>query len=124
MFGERLQVALKHAHKSRAWLAQKLGVSESAIGLVINGQTKALTAANAVKAAALLDVSALWLAAGEGEMAAVSPTTWRDVARSLATAMDAAERGQRYGLFVNEVDKLVERANLNIKSGSVPEQQH
>lgn len=124
MFGERLQLALKHAKRSRAWLAQKLGVSESAIGLVINGQTKALTAVNAVKAAALLNVSALWLAAGEGEMDSSPATRWRDVARSLATAMDAAERGQRYALFVNEVDKLVERASLSNSTGSISEQQH
>lgn len=124
MFGERLQIALAHSKRSRAWLAKKLGVSESAIGLVINGQTKALTAANAVKAAALLNVNALWLAAGEGEMEALPPTTWRDVARSLATAMDAAERGQRYALFVNEVDKLVERAALGSSNSNIPEQQH
>lgn len=104
--------ALAAAEKDRTWLAAKLGVSDSAITLVINGQTKAMSAANCARAAHLLGVNCLWLATGEGEMLKSEGAVWSTVARSLATAMDAAERGQRYAVFVKEVDSLVERASL------------
>ena len=112
MFGTRLEQALTTRKQSRKWLAGKLGVTESAITMVINGQAKAMNAANCARTAHHLEISALWLATGEGPMSHDSGQVWRDVARNLATALDAAERGQRYALFVREVDTLVERAQL------------
>jgi transcriptional regulator with XRE-family HTH domain len=112
MFGDRLEQALKARKRSRKWLADKLGVTESAITMVLNGQAKSMNAANCTRTAHHLDVSALWLATGDGEMTDEGNQVWRDVARNLATALDAAERGQRFALFVREVDTLVERAQI------------
>ncbi|WP_196303116.1 helix-turn-helix domain-containing protein [Ralstonia solanacearum] len=66
-YGERLQTALKLSHQTRTTLAQHLGISEQAIGQVILGSTKALTAENSARAARFLRVDDLWLATGEGE---------------------------------------------------------
>lgn len=120
MFGQRLQDALEARKKSRKWLAGKLGISESAITMVINGQAKAMNAANCTRTAHYLEISALWLATGDGPMEDRQPEVWRDVARNLATALDSAERGQRYALFVREVDALVERAELERRAAPAP----
>lgn len=64
-YGERLNMALTLARKTRRDLAQHLAVSEQAVGQVINGHTKALSAENTVRAARLLGCSAFWLATGE-----------------------------------------------------------
>ena len=122
MFGHRLQEALNYAGRDRKWLASKLGTSESAITLVINGQSKAMSAVNAARSAHHLRVNCLWLATGEGEMISREGNQWSEVARKLATAMDAAERGQRYAVFVQEVDKMVERADLVIKADAAAAQ--
>lgn len=65
-YAERLTRALDHAGKSRAELARAIGVSPQAIGGLMSGATKALTAENNFKAARALGVSAYWLATGEG----------------------------------------------------------
>jgi transcriptional regulator with XRE-family HTH domain len=79
-FGARLQSALGASNKSRASLAKvlrstdgSLGISASAIGQTINGQTNAMTAENTLRAARFLNVSAYWLATGEGAMHDVLP---------------------------------------------------
>lgn len=112
MFGERLEAALKLRKQSRKWLASKLGVSESAITQVINGQAKAMNAANCARTAHFLEVNALWLATGDGAMTAEPAQLWRTVAFNLATATDAAERGQRFAQFVKEVDEMVEKGEM------------
>lgn len=75
-FGDRLAEALgevtpegrpARARIPRAKLATHLKTSESAIGQVINGVTKAMTAANAAKTADFLKVNWYWLATGEGD---------------------------------------------------------
>lgn len=116
MFEARLKNALSYAGKSRGWLAAQLGVTESAITMVLTGRAKSMSAANCARAAKALGVSGLWLATGDGEMADPDLVIWRDVALNLATAMDAAERGQRYVMFVKEVDAVVERAKLNARA--------
>lgn len=67
--------------------------------MVINGQAKAMNAANCARAARALGVHCLWLATGEGPMADTATQLLRDVAHKLATTLDTAERGQRYALF-------------------------
>lgn len=74
-FGERLQAALTHTGKTRAQLAAVLrdpagnvGISASAVGQVIRGDTNQFTAENAVRAARYLGVDAYWLCTGDGAM--------------------------------------------------------
>lgn len=65
-YGDRLDAALRLANTDRQTLADQLGISVQAIGQVIAGKTKALTAENSAKAAKVLGVSGYWLATGEG----------------------------------------------------------
>lgn len=67
-FQDRLSTALAGASVSPRELARELGVSVQAIGQVLSGETRALTAANCARAARFLAVDTLWLATGEGEM--------------------------------------------------------
>ncbi|HTH08992.1 MAG TPA: hypothetical protein VMA55_05445, partial [Acidovorax sp.] len=67
-YGQRLQQALNHSKKERKDLAKAIGRSVQAVGLVINGQSKAFTAENNANAADYLGVSSYWLATGEGSM--------------------------------------------------------
>lgn len=107
--------------KERQWLADRIGISYASITQALNGQTKNFTAANTARAARALGVDHYWLATGEGALRADMSTVWRDVARNLATALDAAERGQRYALFVQQVDTLIERAELDAKATPTPQ---
>ncbi|MEM4988550.1 helix-turn-helix transcriptional regulator [Collimonas sp. H4R21] len=54
------------AQKDRQELADGIGVSVQAIGQVIAGKTKALTAENSALAAKFLGVDIFWLATGVG----------------------------------------------------------
>lgn len=65
-YGTRLAEALGLADKDRQQLADAIGVSVQAIGQVIAGKTKALTAENSERAARFLRVDPFWLATGEG----------------------------------------------------------
>lgn len=70
---ERMKLALDEAqkaapHKSKAGLARAAGVRAASVTDWFNGKTKSLTYGNAIQAAAYLDVSAQWLASGEGNM--------------------------------------------------------
>lgn len=69
-YGERLAAALRSSGKSRLALSDAVGVSVQAIGSVVNGYTKAMTAENNAKAAAFLGCDPNWLATGKGSMAA------------------------------------------------------
>ena len=64
-YGARLAVALGLAGATRDSLAKALGVSVQAIGQVILGTTKAMTAENTMLAARFLGVSPFWLATGK-----------------------------------------------------------
>lgn len=78
-YGERLEAALmakRPADKAaRQWLADQLEISVQAVGQVIAGKTKALTAENHEKAVQALGCSGLWLATGQGELIPVQPLT-------------------------------------------------
>lgn len=78
-FSERLDLALSQAQKTRSELAKALrspkggmGVSPSAIGQLLDGKSKAMSAENCLRAARFLSVDAFWLATGEGQMIARS----------------------------------------------------
>lgn len=71
-YGSRLHAALERKNTSREDLAKAIGRTPQAVGQVINGTTKALTAENNSRAAAFLGVNPDWLATGEGEMLATS----------------------------------------------------
>lgn len=66
-YGQRLAHAIELARVDRAKLATAIGVSVQAVGQVIKGVTKALTADNSARAARFLRVDHFWLATGEGE---------------------------------------------------------
>jgi len=66
-YGERLAEALRISGKERQHLADAMNVSVQAIGQVILGNTKALTAENTAYAAKYLGVDYYWLATGKGE---------------------------------------------------------
>jgi SOS-response transcriptional repressor LexA len=69
-YGKRLQQAMD-AHqppRQRKEVAKALGISPQALGLVLRGTTKSLTAENNAAAADYLDVDPTWLATGEGGM--------------------------------------------------------
>jgi transcriptional regulator with XRE-family HTH domain len=96
-FGERLQLALSAANKTRANLAKVLrssdgtmGVSASAVGQTINGQSNSMTAENTMRAARFLNVNAFWLATGEGSMRETSTP------RGIPTSLQAAEPPATY----------------------------
>jgi hypothetical protein len=74
-FGDRLQKALSVRSVSRTDLAKVLrtpdgglGISTSAIGQVVRGESNAMSAENTVRAARFLRISPFWLATGEGPM--------------------------------------------------------
>lgn len=67
-YGSRLQAALERKKASKTDLAKAMGRTPQAVGQVINGTTKALTAENNSLAAIYLGVNPDWLATGEGEM--------------------------------------------------------
>lgn len=70
-YGLRLKQAMKLAQlperEGRAKLAEALSISVQAVGMVINGKTKAFAAEQSARAARFLEVDHFWLATGEGE---------------------------------------------------------
>jgi phage repressor protein C with HTH and peptisase S24 domain len=78
-YGERLEIALAvkrpEDKNARQWLADQLDISVQAVGQVITGKTKALTAENHEKAVRALGCSGLWLATGQGECVSVHALT-------------------------------------------------
>lgn len=65
-YGERLEEALRLAGCERKALCGAVGITLQALGQVISGKTKALTAENSARAAKFLQVDHFWLATGEG----------------------------------------------------------
>lgn len=70
-YGERLEEALKIAGRERKELCAAVGITLQALGQVISGKTKALTAENSARAARFLQVDHFWLATGEGAPSAM-----------------------------------------------------
>lgn len=69
-YGLRLQAAMDNHRppRTRKEVAEALGISVQALGLVLRGKTKSLTAENNARAADYLGVDPTWLATGEGDM--------------------------------------------------------
>lgn len=67
-YSERLRSALETRKVSVSQLATGMGVSYQAVKRVLDGLSKAFSAANNTKAAAFLRVSPDWLATGTGSM--------------------------------------------------------
>jgi transcriptional regulator with XRE-family HTH domain len=76
-YGKRLKIAMGLAglleadgevkSGAMAKIGSELGISGSAVGMVLSGQTKQFTPENSAKAARFLKVDHFWLATGEGE---------------------------------------------------------
>lgn len=66
-YKDRLEQAMKRAGMTTTALAASLDVSYQAVKKVLDGSTRAFTAANNARAAAVLKVNPNWLATGEGE---------------------------------------------------------
>lgn len=69
-YADRLKRAMQHRTPpvQRKDLAAALGISVQALGLVLRGESKSLTAENNAAAAKYLGVNPTWLATNEGEM--------------------------------------------------------
>lgn len=67
-YGERLAAALRARNVTISQLATEMGVSYQAVKRVIDGLSKAFSAANNTKAASCLKISPDWLATGQGQM--------------------------------------------------------
>lgn len=63
---ERIHQAMTDAHLSQAQLARACGVSAPSVNDWLSGKTKTLKGSTAVRAAACLGVSPLWLTEGRG----------------------------------------------------------
>ncbi len=75
-YGARLAEALRIAGRERQELADGINVSVQAIGQVIAGKTKALTAENTALAARFLKVDQFWLATGIGSYKVSAGGKW------------------------------------------------
>lgn len=78
-YSERLKAAMDARSTSVTQLASGMGVSYQAVKRVIDGLSKAFSAANNTKAAAFLRISPDWLATGEGAMEALFDVNARHV---------------------------------------------
>lgn len=101
-YGSRLEQALQLARRERIELANAIDVSVQAIGQVIAGKTKALTAENSAKAARYLQVDAYWLATGEGSpqgasSAGVGMWPFTTITADQWYALSEAQRGRIEG---------------------------
>ncbi|MEW5248891.1 LexA family protein [Microbulbifer sp. 2201CG32-9] len=67
-FGERLREARKEAGLTQKALADKVGITKSAISQAELGMTKGLSHTSLVRACRAMDVSAEWLSFGKGAM--------------------------------------------------------
>ncbi|MFT3815447.1 MAG: S24 family peptidase [Acidovorax sp.] len=74
-YAARLNAALKHAEMDVTALAKALDITYQGVKRVVDGKSKAFSATNHERAAALLGVSSLWLATGEGAMKGDSDAT-------------------------------------------------
>lgn len=93
-YGQRLSTAMELARVTdRAKLADALEISVQAVGMVLAGKTRALTAENSAKAARFLKVDHYWLATGEGEARPSSKVS--DEAMEFARRYDHLNEAER-----------------------------
>jgi len=122
-FGQRLELALKLAEKDRSALAEATDLTVQAIGQVIQGKTKALTAENSAKAARFLKVDSYWLATGEGKPRPVGatvagPDQWPFQRLALDRFLQLTENQQR-GIedsLIKQVDAFLGPAPVKSKA--------
>lgn len=115
-FKERLAEAMADANVGPTQLAKELDVSYQAVSKVVAGTSKSLTAENTAKAAAFLNVSTDWLAAGiepkargstqEKRDESGSPA-WEAVCRSSVDLIDSEKAREIVRLFIAAVDQRV-----------------
>jgi hypothetical protein len=105
-FGWRLEVALGIAQMSRVELGDAIGMTPAGVGQVINGQSRAMNAANTAKAAKALGVNWFWLATGEGDPHAQTIP----VSRAEALAVDdlRALNEETRSALLNKLHELAE----------------
>lgn len=98
-YAERLLDALKAAGKSRRQLALAIGVSEQAVGNIVNGGPNTFfMAKNSAEAAAFLGVEHYWLATGKGpRQARASDWPLKHVQLHEVTQLSEPERLQLEG---------------------------
>lgn len=120
-FGERLLEALSARSISRADLARvlrgpdgKMGISQSAVGQVIRGESNAMSAENTLRAARHLKVSAFWLATGEGRMDEPEPVLVRAPEPPPYTDFDVV---RRMGQLLARVDDDLRGAVGDVLAG-------
>ena len=84
-YQDRLALAMSQsdAYTTAAALAKALGCSPQAVGLVLSGASKSFGATNHSKASALLNITPVWLASGEGPMRAMQTSRAADNATAL-----------------------------------------
>lgn len=82
-YSERLKAAMDARSTSVSQLATGMGVSYQAVKRVLDGLSKAFSAANNTKASAFLRVSPDWLATGVGSMDATFDRNIRPVAAGM-----------------------------------------
>lgn len=103
-YGDRLDTAMKAIDVDRKALASHLDISVQAVGQVLTGRTKALDAANHIRAALYLKCDPLWLATGEGSrtprrapqawpFARLSPEQWATIDPSLKDKIETFAEG-------------------------------
>jgi len=73
-YSERLRLALSERKMSSSALAAALGISAAAVSKVLLGGSKTLSVENHVRAARILGISSEWLAEGDGDMVASTPS--------------------------------------------------
>lgn len=83
-------------------LRKELGISSAAMKFLLEGTTRAFTAANNARAARYLDVDAFWLATGEGEPRPLTPWPFPMILPSQYAQLDADFRRQIENNVVGE----------------------
>lgn len=103
-FSQRLQWAMAHRRVSVSMLADRLGISQTAVYNVFRGDTRTLSAENSTRAAKALGLDSDWLAAGDGD--------WER--RSVVRMKDVGVSGERDGatMLLDELRAMVGRADL------------
>lgn len=133
-YGERLQESMTHRSISRKMLAEAIGVTPHAIGMVITGggrEERWLSRENNQKAAKVLKVDAHWLWTGEGNKSPApepdanviatesAPGTISNHARVLGQLYDELPddlrlRARVYAYITNLLEDVIERKTFEL----------
>ncbi|MBV5337559.1 MAG: helix-turn-helix transcriptional regulator [Deltaproteobacteria bacterium] len=79
---ERISLLLEKADNSVTSLAKIAGVKPPSVSDWLNGKTKSLKAASAIRMARHFNINVLWLTEGIGQMARAIPYLWESVGLS------------------------------------------